>query len=123
MSAPGDVLVVDDDEDMLEVIETVLQEMGYKTRLATNGRLALDAVAEAMPGLIVLDMLMPVMNGWEFVKEFRSRHGRDVPIIVVTAAEHTRSRVVDLDVTDVLPKPFEINALRKMVARHYPLPK
>ena len=86
----NDVLVVDDDEDMIEVIELVLHDAGYATRTAMNGQQALDAVARSMPALIVLDMLMPVMNGWQFAREFRARYGPGVPIVVATAAEHVR---------------------------------
>jgi CheY-like chemotaxis protein len=114
----GDVLVVDDDVDMLEVIELVLREAGYPTRTALNGRQALDAVARSMPALIVLDMLMPVMNGWQFAREFRARYGRDVPIVVATAAEHVNSRGDAIDASDVLPKPFEVSDLLRLVARH-----
>jgi CheY-like chemotaxis protein len=117
-----DVLVVDDDEDMIEVIELVLQDAGYTTRSALNGQQALAAVAAAMAALIVLDILMPVMNGWQFAQEFRARYGRDVPIVVATAAEHVRSRTDALDVSDVLPKPFEVSDLLQMVARHVPAP-
>jgi CheY-like chemotaxis protein len=117
-----DVLVVDDDADMIEVIELVLQDAGYKTRSALNGQQALAAVAVDMPALIVLDMLMPVMNGWQFTQEFRARYGRAVPIVVATAAEHVRSRTDALDVSDVLPKPFDVSDLLSLVARYVPTP-
>jgi CheY-like chemotaxis protein len=115
-----DVLIVDDDEDMLEVIEMVLQGAGYATRTALNGQQALDAVARSMPALIVLDMLMPVMNGWQFAHAFHGRYGTAVPIVVATAAEHVRSRAGDIGAVDVLPKPFEVNDLLELIARHVP---
>jgi CheY-like chemotaxis protein len=116
-----DVLVVDDDADMIEVIELVLQDAGYKTRSALNGQQALDAVASGgMPALIVLDMLMPVMNGWQFAEAFHARYGRDVPIVVATAAEHVRSRSDGIGAVGVLPKPFEVSDLLRVVARHAP---
>jgi CheY-like chemotaxis protein len=119
----NDVLIVDDDEDMLEVIELVLRDAGYPTRAALNGRQALDAVAKAMPGLILLDMLMPVMNGWQFAREFRARYGDQVPIVVATAAEHARTRSNGIDAADVLPKPFEVAELLRVVGRHVPAPR
>ena len=122
MKVCNDVLVVDDDEDMVEVIELLLHDAGYATRTAQNGRQALDVIAESMPALIVLDMLMPVMNGWQFAQAFRSRYGRAIPIVVATAAEHIERRRNGLDVTDVLPKPFEISDLLRLVARHVQLP-
>ena len=75
-----------------------------------------------MPALIVLDMLMPVMNGWQFAREFRARYGREVPIVVATAAEHVNSRGDAIDASDVLPKPFEVSDLLRLVARHVPAP-
>src|SRR5262249_59635540 len=119
----GDVLVVDDDPDMLEVIELVLHEAGYTTRTALNGQQALDAVALAMPALIVLDMLMPVMNGWQFAREFRTRYGAGAPIVVATAAEHVHSRGDDIEAADVLAKPFEVSDLLRILARHVPTPE
>src|SRR5262249_36429728 len=87
-----DVLVVDDDPDMIEVMQMVLQDAGYPTRAAQNGRQALDVVAAAMPALILLDMLMPVMNGWQFAREFRARYGAGAPIVVATPPEHLHRR-------------------------------
>jgi CheY-like chemotaxis protein len=118
MTAEGDVLIVDDDDDMLEALEFVLEDAGYATRTAQNGRQALETIATRMPRLILLDMLMPVMNGWQFTDEFRSRYGRDVPIVVVTAAEHARSRCSTIDVQEVLTKPFDVNDLLKIVEHH-----
>ena len=117
------MLIVDDDLDMIEVIEMVLHDAGYATRAALNGQQALEAVAADMPALIVLDMLMPVMNGWQFAQAFRSRYGRAVPIVVATAAEHIERRRNGLDVTDVLPKPFEVSDLLRLVSRHVELPR
>ena len=118
MNDRRDVLVVDDDPDMVEVMELVLHDAGYPTRTALNGRQALDAVARCMPGLIVLDMLMPVMDGWQFAREFHARYGTSAPIVVATAAEHVHSRGDAIDAADVLPKPFEVSDLLRVVARH-----
>ena len=124
MKQCGDVLVVDDDADMIEVIELVLQDAGYKTRSAFNGQEALEAVASGgMPALIVLDMLMPVMNGWQFAETFHALYGRNVPIVVATAAEHVRSRSDGIGAVGVLPKPFEVSDLLRIVARHTPAPR
>ena len=118
MNSGSDVLIVEDDEDMVEMIVLLLDGAGYPTRVALNGRQALDEVARAMPGLILLDMLMPVMDGSQFTHEFRARYGREVPIVVVTAAEHARARCASLDVSEVLGKPFDIQVLLQIVARH-----
>ena len=123
MSLGHDVLVVDDDPDMVEVMETVLNDAGYETRAACNGRQALDVVAARMPALILLDMLMPLMNGWQFAREFHARYGAGAPIVVATAAEHVHSRGDAIDAADVLPKPFEVSDLLRVVARYMPAPQ
>ena len=122
MNPCDDVLIVEDDADMLEVMELVLHDAGYTTRTALNGQQALEVVAQAMPALILLDMLMPVMNGWQFAREFRARYGNAVPIVVATAAEHVRARSDGIDAADVLPKPFEVADLLRVVGRHVPVP-
>ena len=73
-----------------------------------------------MPALIVLDMLMPVMNGWQFADAFHALYGREVPIVVATAAEHVRSRSDGIGAVGVLPKPFEVSDLLRLVARYVP---
>ena len=75
MSTPAKrVLVVEDDEALRDIVELALTDAGYRVVTAANGRAALDEVAREMPGLILLDMKMPVMNGWEFVSAFRARY-------------------------------------------------
>jgi CheY-like chemotaxis protein len=123
MNEPSAVLVVDDDPDMVDVIELVLQRAGYTIRRAENGAQALEAVAAEMPALILLDMLMPVMNGRQCARELRARYGRVVPIVVVSAAEHARSRGDAIDADDTLSKPFEVVDLLRIVARYVPEPK
>jgi CheY-like chemotaxis protein len=86
-SAPRTVLVVEDEHDLRQLVELILGDAGYAVRSAGNGREALDEVAHELPGLILLDMKMPVMNGWEFVAAFRGHYDRRVPIVVVTAAQ------------------------------------
>src|SRR5690606_17638358 len=66
------VLIVDDDDDMLEMLAMLLHKSGFSVRTAHNGRQALQSVQQEMPALILLDMVMPVMNGWEFARSFRA---------------------------------------------------
>jgi CheY-like chemotaxis protein len=114
----GDVLIVDDDRDMAEVVKAVLDSEGYRCRVASNGQQALEQVAAAMPGLVLLDMLMPVMNGWECAHELRLAYGRGLPIVVMTAAEHADSRRNQAEADDVLSKPFELDDLLRIVATY-----
>lgn len=114
------ILVVDDDADMSEVVRAVLESEGYPCRCAANGRQALAEVEAAMPALVLLDMLMPVMNGWEAAHELRRSYGRALPIVIMTAAEHAEARRDSVDVDDVLAKPFELRDLLRVVAKYIP---
>jgi GAF domain-containing protein/CheY-like chemotaxis protein len=82
------VLVVDDDLPLRQLMRRILEREGFTVAEAENGRVALDRAREASPGLVVLDLMMPEMDGFEFVAEFR-RHEpwRTIPIIVVTAKD------------------------------------
>ncbi len=117
MTAGAPILVVDDDLDLLSVMEIVLSDAGYAVRTATDGRSALACVAREMPALVLLDMRMPGMNGWEFAREFRARHGRAAPIVVVTAAEDARRRAEEIGADAWLAKPFDLDDMLAVVAR------
>jgi CheY-like chemotaxis protein len=116
-SGPPTVLVVEDDPDLVSIIEMILQETGRRVVTAREGQAALDRVGEEMPGLILLDMRMPGMNGWEFAREFQARHGRACPIVVVTAAENARKRAEEIGADGYLAKPFDLDEVLVMVAR------
>ena len=118
MLTANDVLVVDDDPDMVEAMLLVLGQAHYPCRSAANGQQALDAVADRIPAVVLLDMLMPVMDGWQFEQELHARHGRDVPIVVVTAAEHGRARSHEVGADEVLSKPFNVSDLLNIVERY-----
>ena len=118
MDHPADVLVVDDDPDLIDVVQAILRSEGYEVRSATNGQEAIEAVAERMPAGVLLDVMMPDMDGWECARELRSRYGRSMRIVVMTATAHARARADQVGgVDDVLSKPFEIDDLLGVVAR------
>jgi len=118
----NDVLVVDDDPDMVDAMLLVLGQAHFECRSAANGQQALEAVAERLPAVILLDMLMPVMDGWHFAQELQARYGHAVPIVVVTAAEHARVRSHEIGAVDVLSKPFNVTDLLAIVERYLPGP-
>jgi CheY-like chemotaxis protein len=113
-----DVLVVEDDRDLATLEQMILADAGYRVRTAANGSEALACVSERMPGLVLLDMRMPVMNGWEFAREFRERFGRAAPIVVVTAAENARARAEEIEAEAWLEKPFDLDDVLRIVARY-----
>jgi CheY-like chemotaxis protein len=85
---PCRVLVVEDEAHIRELMTRVLEKEGWSVSTAENGRVALERVGEALPELIFLDLMMPVMDGFEFLREFRSvEEWRGIPVIVVTAKD------------------------------------
>ena len=80
---PGTVLVVDDDPPVLGSISRMVERLGYRAQSATNGGEALGLVSHSVPDLILLDMVMPGMNGAEFLDELRPAHP-DLPVVIVT---------------------------------------
>jgi two-component system, chemotaxis family, chemotaxis protein CheY len=112
-----EVLVVDDDSDIREVVTDLLRSEGFDVAQADNGRRALDAVATHRPDAIVLDLMMPVMNGWEFLEERRrSTALGSIPVVVVSASEVEWAS----DVSAVLSKPFDGHALIELLRRVAP---
>lgn len=112
------VLVVEDDIDLRGMVQLLLEGAGYRVLTAGEGGEALQKIAQEMPGLIVLDMKMPGMDGWEFAREFRARYDRRAPIVVLTAAEDARKRAEEIGAEDYLGKPFEIDELLHKVEKY-----
>jgi DNA-binding response OmpR family regulator len=84
------VLVVDDNADQRERMRHMLERDGWRVEEAENGEVGLARAAESMPALVLLDLMMPVMDGFGFLKEFRARPGgEDVPVVVLTAKDVT----------------------------------
>jgi CheY-like chemotaxis protein len=109
------VLVVDDERDVREVVAEVLEEEGYEVLGARDGAEGLVQLRAHHPALVLLDLMMPGMNGWEFCAA-RSREPelRAIPIVVISAL----GRVSGLDVAAFLQKPFDLKALVSAVRRY-----
>lgn len=109
------ILVVDDDRAVRESLRRSLSFNGYTVDLATDGRDALEQVAASRPDAMVLDVMMPRVDGLEVCRRLRST-GDDLPILVLTARDSVSERVAGLDAgaDDYLPKPF---ALEELLAR------
>ena len=114
------VLVIDDDEDLVEMLRFFLEKSGYRVITAMNGREGLDAVATSMPDLILLDMRMPVMDGWAFAKQFHRLYEKGAPIVVITASEDPRQRALEAGAVGWVSKPFETEDLLRAVVDHLP---
>lgn len=109
------ILVVDDDRAVRESLRRSLSFNGYSVSLATDGVEALEAITADRPDAIVLDVMMPRLDGLEVCRQLRST-GDDLPILVLTARDSVSERVAGLDAgaDDYLPKPF---ALEELLAR------
>ncbi len=114
------VLVVDDDPDIGEFVSLALSDLGYDVDAVRNGRAALSSIDERPPGLILLDMRMPVMDGWEFARAYRERPGPHAPILVFTAARDAAQRASEVSADAHLAKPFSLDDLIDLVERLAP---
>jgi CheY-like chemotaxis protein len=111
------ILVVDDDPEILAMLRDFLESEGHTVRTAANGEEALEVLGEMAPSLILLDMRMPVLDGWGFAERYRER-ALAYPIIVMTAAESARRWAEEIGATAYIAKPFDVNELLQMIERH-----
>jgi CheY-like chemotaxis protein len=114
--------VVDDDATIRSVVVATLRDEGYAVVEAADGAAALQAIRTAAPSLILLDMTMPVMDGWQFASVYRRLPGPHAPIVCVTAAHQVAERASQIGAVAALPKPFELDGLLALVARFMPAP-
>lgn len=114
------ILIVDDDESLTELLRMVLEDAGYGVTLAANGREALFSAAQDPPDLIVLDVVMPEMDGWETSDHLLS-HERTarIPIIFLSARVAAEDQLLGWyrGCFDYLTKPFDIQELLEKVAQ------
>ena len=115
-------MVVDDEEDLIEIVQTHLQEAGYRVISASSGRDGLAAAQRFKPDLIILDIAMPGMDGLEMLERLRGTPGlATTPVLMLTARGRTENIFESerLRVVDFLIKPFTydelVNAVRKAV--------
>jgi two-component system, OmpR family, response regulator ResD len=118
----GRVLIVDDDENICEVIKMYLESSGYATRVCHDGRAAQEAFIEYRPDLVLLDIMLPNIDGVDVLKWIRREH--ETPVIMLTAKGETFDKVLGLELgaDDYIVKPFEpkeLIARAKAVLRRY----
>jgi CheY-like chemotaxis protein len=115
-SAP--VLVVDDDPSILRTVAEILAFEEFPVATATNGAEALQVLERSKPWLVLLDMRMPVMDGWGFMREIRAR-GLTLPILVMTAAQDARSWAEEVLAAGYLSKPFDMDELLTAIEQQW----
>jgi DNA-binding response OmpR family regulator len=120
MDVSNEILIVDDEAPIAELLADVLHDEGYRIRIAHDGASALLEIIKHPPGLVLLDVAMPVMLGSDLLVYLRQHGFSDLPIIVMTAG---LSPLVYLTqgATEVMPKPFDVNLVVKKVAQYLPL--
>jgi two-component system chemotaxis response regulator CheY len=113
---PPLVLVVDDDPDILDAICDILEGEGYRVSRARHGQEALERVEEERPAIILLDLMMPVMDGLAFAQVLRKREEQDRIPIVVISADGNPQKAAAVGAQGYLAKPFDIDALLTQVS-------
>jgi len=112
------ILVIDDDQAIRTTIADLLEAEGYPVATAVNGADGLVVLDQVKPALVLLDMRMPVLDGWGFARTLHER-GISVPIVVLTAAQDARRWAREINAADVVAKPFDLIDLLDAVERIY----
>ena len=107
-------MLVEDDEDVREMLKMTLEGRGYVVELAENGVAALEALDRRRPCLVILDLVMPVMNGWEVLEQMKARQLSDIPVCVISALGGRAPG----EAVAALTKPFETSALLAITDRY-----
>ena len=116
MSQDKTALVVDNDAEIRDVIATVLEDDGYSVDTASDGAEALRKVDEHEPDAVILDVMMPRMDGWEFLALWRTRPAEDRAPILVISAVGDRRTALDSGAQGYLSKPFDLDTLESTLA-------
>lgn len=115
------ILCIEDETDMIELIRLILQRRGFEIQGAAGGQEGLRKVREWLPDLVLLDLMMPDMDGWEVYQQMKAEEAtRDIPVIVVTAKAQNIDKVLGLHIAkvdDYVAKPFSPSELLESVDR------
>lgn len=112
----GKVLVVDDEPSLLRLLQVALESEGYRVMLASDGRTALTRAREEEPDLMLLDIMMPVIDGWGVLEGLRELENRP-KVVCLTAKDSTRDRLKGwrLGADEYVTKPFDMDRLLELV--------
>lgn len=113
------ILVVDDDPDIRDVIAETLADEGFSVLTFGDGEAAVTMALENPPGLIVLDLMMPKMSGWQVINALQATpRGASIPIILVSASRDLDRAAHKSKVAAYLAKPFDLDSLVRVVEQH-----
>ncbi len=115
-----EILVVDDDPYLRELMAITLEDQDFDVFLAEHGMNAQEVLSRRKPNLIILDMMMPVMDGLEFLKWLREEQKSNIPVIVMTAFDGDQKidQLSSVGVSSILIKPVPVHKLLKVVREH-----
>ena len=122
------ILCIEDEQGMIELIRLILGRRGFEIRGANGGKEGLEIIRAEHPDLVLLDLMMPEMDGWEVYQQMKADEAtRDIPVIVVTAKAQSIDKVLALriaKVDDYIAKPFSpqelLNSVDNVLARKQP---
>lgn len=110
------ILIVEDDISIRELLVEILEDQGYQVSSSVNGSEGIKAIESSLPDLILMDVMMPVMDGYQFRKELMlNPEWSHIPIVAMSAQEQTRKKLVDHGITNFINKPFELDHLIETV--------
>jgi CheY-like chemotaxis protein len=115
------ILVVEDDQPILDLMDLLIRKLGYEPVLIANGFEALELVQKEPPALILLDIMMTPINGWEFLEKLRGEYGmREIPVILFTASPLIDEKMAQIKDPNlgVLTKPVSFTELKEGIARY-----
>jgi len=117
------ILVVEDDQDLRTILRLQLMSSGFEVSETTNGAEGFDAIREDLPDCVILDLMMPVMDGFGFLKRVRSlNYLQDVPIMILTASDDERNKIrgFQYQADTYMSKPYDLEELTAAVRKLIP---
>ncbi|MBE0408967.1 MAG: response regulator [Anaerolineales bacterium] len=115
------VVYIEDEEDMISLVHLILERKGFEIRGANGGREGLQVIQEYRPDLVLLDLMMPDMDGWDVYQQMKADKAlRDIPVIIITAKAQNIDKVLGLHIAkvdDYISKPFSPHELVESVNR------
>ena len=111
------ILVVDDNRDILDLVQRVLQTYGHEVVIARDGLEALQQELTNQPDLLVLDVNLPTLDGWEVCRRVKARRSVPIMLLTVRAENADIQRSIDAGADDHLPKPFDIAEFLERISR------
>lgn len=111
------VLVIDDDDDVCEILRESLSDDGYAVATVPHGAAALDLIRDHQPAVIILDLRMPIMDGWSFAEQYRRIPTPPASLIVLSATRDIEQSARRLGAAAFIRKPFEVDEVKAAIER------